>query len=805
MAILFLNESTRDNLLEPFVNIYIQKTGKQATVSQMKKYLLAKFVNEAYIRNLSLGSNYYLAGVARYYFNGDLTINKNLGVFDDGRDEFNEEVCKRLNALILILRNKYIDTVGTTFEQPEDFGTLSIAKLLRKYNKLINKELGLDNPEKVQEPTLNASHHVGNGYTYEILYSYEDATKYNRATEPGAWCITYGPQHYNYYIRERRIHYVIFVKDGYENVPREKGPNWTRWKPQDEYGNSMIALLQHNKNWEPDYITSRWNHGVPEEGTSCEADHAYTKEEFENIVGIDDTVLKNIYNEWKQNAPQTDDEGETLDRKQLNAERLSVLRQFKYAQMRINGGNQEQPFEDRTIERTFPMTGVEKVKNIRQKYYEMGKDLSPEEQAVIQEKYNEEVKKVARKLVKACEVSLNEGTFYFLMDGNRILFETIVKRDGRYDSCKYHFGSSEEEDRYGNNAYGYKNIVMCSVVNGTMLYDTRAHDFVTVDGVKKFKYVTNGISSWRKNEDGFYEVKMSSTQVALIDKNTNIPLKTPSGRCWLEEVKPAGSGWYRNETRCDTILTNDSHLLRLVLDSSAGISYLYDMHSRKFLNTPAETTITYIPRNKIGLYGIVVRELDGTVMNNQLHLFIQGQEVKPGGLDNLQTVRYIGDYNFAITTEDRYFIWNANTNEIFDIPKNVTSIGTNADSDSMSCVFYVDNWPHSKGFIFDNRFNTWIKNTINQTDSEYVFNCIYSCRDNRLWIKPQGENRPIVYYLSKKEPKFISEGDYTVEIEQERQQQENGGQINESVSITEQNLKLMVKKCVTKILEQKLK
>ena len=411
-------------------------------------------------------------------------------------------------------------------------------------------------------------------------------------------------------------------------------------------------------------------------------------------------------------------------------------------------------------------------------------------------KYNEEVKKVSRKLVKACEVSLNEGTFYFLMDGNRILFETIVKRDGRYDSCKYHFGSSEEEDRYGNNAYGYKNIVMCRVVNGTMLYDTRAHDFVTVDGVKKFKYVTEGISSWRKNEDGFYEVKMSSSQVALIDKDTNIPLKTPAGRCWLEEIKPAGSCWYRDSTRCETILSKDSHLLRLVLDSSAGISYLYDMHSRKFLNTPAETAIAYVPRNKVGLYGIVA--------NKQLHLFIQGQEVKPGGLDNLQTVRYIGDYNFAISTEDRYFIWNANTNEIFDIPKNVTTIGTNADADSLSYVFYVDNWPHNKGLIFDNRFNAWIKNTINQTDSEYVFNGIYSCRDNRLWIRNPGES-PITYYLSKNGPKFVGEEEFAAEIEQEKQQQENGGQINESISITEQNLKLMVKKCVTKILEQKLK
>ena len=33
----------------------------------------------------------------------------------------------------------------------------------------------------------------------------EDAKKYNKATEPGAWCITYGKQHYDGYIRRLKI------------------------------------------------------------------------------------------------------------------------------------------------------------------------------------------------------------------------------------------------------------------------------------------------------------------------------------------------------------------------------------------------------------------------------------------------------------------------------------------------------------------------------------------------------------------------------------------------------------------------
>ena len=105
-----LNESRRDDMLLPYVNL-LRGKGVNTNVSQLKQFLLAKFVNEGLIRNLSLSSNFYLAGVARYYFNGDLTTNKVLNVYDESqKDVFNEEICERLNACILVLRNAYIDT-----------------------------------------------------------------------------------------------------------------------------------------------------------------------------------------------------------------------------------------------------------------------------------------------------------------------------------------------------------------------------------------------------------------------------------------------------------------------------------------------------------------------------------------------------------------------------------------------------------------------------------------------------------------------------------------------------------------------
>jgi hypothetical protein len=117
---MILLESKRDDLLLPYIEL-LKSKGVNCTLGQFKSYMLRKLTEEGHIRNLSLSSNFYLAGAVRYYFNGDLTLNKDLDVFNDGNtknDVWNETVCIKLNALINILRNAYIDTVGETFEQP---------------------------------------------------------------------------------------------------------------------------------------------------------------------------------------------------------------------------------------------------------------------------------------------------------------------------------------------------------------------------------------------------------------------------------------------------------------------------------------------------------------------------------------------------------------------------------------------------------------------------------------------------------------------------------------------------------------
>ena len=92
-----LMEGSRDNLLLPYLEI-LQKRGQQVTLSGLKNYLMKKFVTEGNIHALSLNSNFYLSGVARYYFNGDLTFNKRLNIFyPNVQDRFIPEICQRLD------------------------------------------------------------------------------------------------------------------------------------------------------------------------------------------------------------------------------------------------------------------------------------------------------------------------------------------------------------------------------------------------------------------------------------------------------------------------------------------------------------------------------------------------------------------------------------------------------------------------------------------------------------------------------------------------------------------------------------
>lgn len=548
MALLLL-ESSRDEMLKPFYEMVV-RNGNEISFGRFKGILLEHLTNFGGLKNLSLASNYYLAGAARYYFNGDLTYNKDLALFHEyqlGResetasnnykDEWNEDVCKRLNVLILILRNSYIDTVGTQFEQPEDFGHMELSKLLKKYNRKIESVIFGDEKKRENEEKYSAK--VGNGYTFEIIYSQNDCKKYYNATSPGAWCISYSQTNYNMYIRNLNIHYVIFRQDGWEKVKRV--PNKDMWvkehgkldKPQDEYGNSLIALLQSNVDGQPVYITSRWNHGSSDCGTVA-ADHAYTTEEFMRITGVSEDDLMRIFgiwNEFKEKRKKT----QGLSKTELN----DVVRKLKEVQIRINGG--EDPKKHFNGYTAIFGNGD----NLRKGFFKCF--------------YRDE----------------STGKLFFcLIDNGKICFESV------FEVSSFHVNEPRSIllDRY---------VFYDEKLKHYILYNYRKHSIITVDGCSKFKDVPRD-TSLRGESHGdvlFYCVKKGQNDIALLDYKTDSPVVLPNGEVWSAEIIDDRNESYKVSDA--TVYSKKYGVeLEMIYDLSSREKYFFNIETRRFFTPP---------------------------------------------------------------------------------------------------------------------------------------------------------------------------------------------------------------------------
>ena len=642
---MILSESKRDDLLLPYIEM-LKAKGINCTLGQFKSYMLKKLTNEARMRNLSLGSNFYLAGAVRYYFNGDLTLNKDLDVYNNGQtrnDVWNEDVCQKLNALINILRNAYIDTIGETFEQPEDFGTLTLPKLLRKYGKKIQKELDSNNGLEIdgnnENDGLDRNDRVGQNYSYEIIYSFKQATKYNQYTDPGAWCITYGKQYYDSYIKMLNIHYVIFKQDGFENVKREFGPDWTSQKPQDEYGCSLIAVLQSNKNGEPIYITSRWNHGYEKH---CEADHAFTKEEFFAKTGVNDDDLQRIFTIWKKDAPKYSNDVYATEKDSVSKEeKLNVLRKLKYTQMKINGGDMD---VSDTIKFLTNLNGE-------------------------QEGINEGKIKITKSTLWCRTAFQSNHVFYFIMDKGKIVFETLTP-NSLAPICY-----SSNSDRGPKKLISYSNLSVIVAKKYIMLYDLRRHCIIDIDGETKFKCMPFTQRHDMSNKC-FYELRYGKQQLALLNVATNLPLRLPNGSCWINKIRS-------NVSRGFTILGNSNleatmhiggtggGMLELIYDASSGERYFYDIDKKLFLN---ENSIPK-PENPSLMYRLctnfkmpdavaffVTRKTpdDYVEYGSPIKVLINGQFLKINGDDLFSEVIYAGDDFIIFIPYDRNMqnYWN---------------------------------------------------------------------------------------------------------------------------------------------------
>lgn len=112
-----------------------------------------------------------------------------------------------------------------------------------------------------------------NGYEIVPIPNFDKAHEYSRYTD---WCVTKGDEYFLRYTNNGSGIFYFLLKDGFENVPREQGPNC----PLDEYGLSMIAVsFRHDGS--VNTVTCRWNHD------NGGGDSVMSPEQLSKLLGTD--------------------------------------------------------------------------------------------------------------------------------------------------------------------------------------------------------------------------------------------------------------------------------------------------------------------------------------------------------------------------------------------------------------------------------------------------------------------------------------------------------------------------------------
>lgn len=658
-----LTESKRDDLLLPYLEI-LNNRGDKCTLSQLKGFLLKKFSNEFGIHAVSESSNYYLAGVTRYYFEGLITTNKRLNIlYPKFRDKPIQEICEQLDKLITYLRNSYIDSVGTKFEQPEDFGNLPLDKLLKKYNKKINPQVK-DKEENTENQNIDINGGSVGDYTYKIIYDYEEAQQYSKYTQPGAWCITYGQQHYNAYIKRLKIHYIFFFKNGFENIPRKIGQGFTKRKPHDEYGNSMIAVLQSNNNPRTVYITSRWNHGYGET-SGIEADHAYTEEEFLNVIGADSSILEQCYNQWQEGVKTLKKDTKSINSKKRQ-EKLDALRKLKYIQMRLNEGARVEDVFKYSAEDNF-------IHNIS--------------------------------AIEGDCSNLNKGLFYvYVYPSENTRYATIMDRrnllfDKFLIECQT-FYDTPNKIKFNDSIFAFYS----NLKNYIMIYNRKTRSFVDSNGVIKFKHWEISGLNRSKCEQRYLMVAKSGNEICVLDTIKGKMLKAPNGATTFESIIPMYQRGYFEDTNTDysnhirLFTIDDSKYVKFIYDSSANLYFVFDTQTNTFLNLPKE----------LSSEGCIIDKRQNGLENYNLIKFERLYNVDDGnGDDNTENVYRIYNVSdnswLSINGENEFKVMNLHLNCILEyVPSSDYNYNLKTDWKDDNSIYYY-NLLHEKHVMLNGK------------------------------------------------------------------------------------------------------
>ena len=183
--------------------------------------------------NVKLADYKFLQGLARIYF--------------DEMSKNPDEMVRMGNKLNNIL--KIISVEPHLSEYDRNLNGLTFKELDNRFSKAVKKNLS-DDRKKIGK----GSYSRNDDYNIIRINDFKEARKYGNYT---SWCVTQpsGGSNYNTYTRNNLGVFYFCLKKGFENVPKQVGPNC----PLDEYGLSMIAVLVGDDGslW---HCTCRWNH-----------------------------------------------------------------------------------------------------------------------------------------------------------------------------------------------------------------------------------------------------------------------------------------------------------------------------------------------------------------------------------------------------------------------------------------------------------------------------------------------------------------------------------------------------------------
>lgn len=177
-----------------------------------------------------------------------------------------------LDANTILELNKYVGIIAPKAKElglDQNANGMSMNDFFSQFQGDVSQSETDDREASTQYGENNDSNN--NGYKIVPIPTYDDANEYSRYTD---WCVTQGDEYFLRYTNNGSGIFYFLLKEGFENIPREQGPNC----PLDEYGLSMIAVsFRHDGSINT--VTCRWNH---DNGGN---DSVMTPEQLSKLIG----------------------------------------------------------------------------------------------------------------------------------------------------------------------------------------------------------------------------------------------------------------------------------------------------------------------------------------------------------------------------------------------------------------------------------------------------------------------------------------------------------------------------------------